>query len=537
MKILLRVRSVLPLAIVALMVVATAPPGASAAPPGASAAQQDRWLSVSPGVYVGGQALTFEGNLGRRGVQRIHVEFQMSGDSWTTPGGGFSTWTKGDGSFRFRFPAMSMFGIKVRVASNRVATPARTLNARSQELVLRTETDTPGLDAGQVLAGEPFRIEVDTTPTLPGRPDLPGPAFPGRTLTLQNRVQGDQWHTLGTTTADQQGRGSFEVTVDEPGTVVYRVRQEKWTANGNEIGWFPSFPTYVEVLPGQSLGELTGAVPAPVTSTTVQRSVQATDATEASTPVLQRAGATTAAQTYGWAPSQWDFAWEFGESLSSGPYRGTNRRGWWLDASNGSGRAAKHNGGLSLDSQLKNAGPGDHGTTSATLRDNARRYGRWETKIRLKSPETNARDYRVRVELVPDRRRDYHCGGQNITVADVSAHGSSVSVGAKALRGAREWRYRRPLGSLNGPSAAFAVEVTRGHISWFVNGRVIATARSRAAVSDVPMTLRLSLVGDGQEEMNRTKAISDWQRGFSLERGRSVTSGHALRRGTHSGGC
>ena len=529
MKTLLRVRSTLPLAIVALMVAAMAPPGASAA-------QQDEWLRVSPGVYVGGQALTFEGNLGRRGVQRIHVEFQMSGDSWT-PTGGFSTWTKGDGSFQFRFPAMSMFGIKVRVASGRVATPARTLSARSQDLVLRAVADTPGLDPGQVLAGEPFAIEVDTTPVLAHRPDLPAPAFPGRTLTLQQRIQGDQWDSLGTTTTDQQGEGSFDVTENEPGTVVYRVRQENWTANGNEIGWFPSFPTYVEVLPGQSPRASTGAVPTSATSTTVQRSVRATaGVTEESMPA-RLSGSTTASQAYGWAPAKWDFAWEFGESLTSRPYRGADRRGWWRDASNGSGRAAKHNGGLMLDSQRQFEGPGDHGTTSATLRGNARRYGRWEAKLRLKSPENNRRDYRVRVELVPDRPRDYHCGAQNITVADVSAHGSNVTVRAKALRRARQWTYRRPLGTLIGPSAAFAVEVTKGHISWFVNGRVIATVRSRAAVSDVPMTLRLSLVGDGQKEMNRTQAISDWQRGFSLERGRKVTTGHALRRGTHAGGC
>ena len=42
------------------------------------------------------------------------------------------------------------------------------------------------------------------------------------------------------------------MTVDTPGTVVYRVRQENWFVNGNRIGWHPSFPTYVDVLPGQS---------------------------------------------------------------------------------------------------------------------------------------------------------------------------------------------------------------------------------------------------------------------------------------------
>jgi hypothetical protein len=51
------------------------------------------------------------------------------------------------------------------------------------------------------------------------------------------------------------------------------------------------------------------------------------------------------------------------------------------------------------------------------------------------------------------------------------------------------------------------------------------------------MTLRFSLVGKGQQEMNRTQAISDWQRGFSLDRGRTVTSGKAPKRGSYTGGC
>ncbi len=523
MKALLRVRSALGLAIVGLLVVVLAPPGATAM-------QQAASLSISPGRYVGGQALTFAGNIGRPGVQRIRVQTNMgpSGSTWAFPERGVRAWTNRDGSFRFTYPAPSMFNIRVRVVSGRAATPARTLNARSQELTLRAVPNSPGLGEGQVLARESFEIRVDTTPDIPGRQDVPGPAFKGRTLTLQQRDSRDRWDTLGTTKTDERGRGSFQVTVDEPGTVVYRVRQENWYVGRNEIGWFPSYPTYVEVLSGPSSGGSTGAASA--TSTAGQRNLQ-TARLSGSTRT------TTADKAYRWGRSLWDFAWEFGESLTSRPYRGSDRRGWWLDAANGSGRAAKHNGGLMLDSQLMPEGPGDHGTTSATLRGNPMRYGRWETKLRLKSPENNRQDYRVRVELVPDRTGDYHCGAQNITVADVAAHGSSVSVGAKALRGARQWTYRRPLASLNGPSAAFAVEVARGHISWFVNGRVIATVRSRAAVSDVPMTLRLSLVGDGQNEMNRTKAISDWQRGYSLRTGRSVTSGHALRRGTHAGGC
>jgi hypothetical protein len=81
------------------------------------------------------------------------------------------------------------------------------------------------------------------------------------------------------------------------------------------------------------------------------------------------------------------------------------------------------------------------------------------------------------------------------------------------------------------------VEVARGHITWFYNGDAVGSVRSRAAVSDVPLTMRLSLVGDQNQEMNKTVFISDWQRGFDLSSGKSVTNGRSLQRSGFSGGC
>jgi hypothetical protein len=341
---------------------------------------------------------------------------------------------------------------------------------------------------------------------------------------LQQRVGGDRWQTLNSTVADQQGMGSFVTVASTPGDVVYRVRQEDWTQHGNNIGWFPSFPTYVDVL--DPLPPYPAA-PEPEPKPTTTGSI----------PAGQNSGSTTASQTYRWAPSQFDFAWESGQSLTSPPYRGLNPRGRWLDTSDGSGRAAQHNGGLMLDSQRDNVdGPGDFGTTAVMLRGNPMTYGRWEGRLRLKSTETVARDYHAKLELVPDRARDYHCGAQNITVADVTAHGTSVTFGAKALNGTRWSRTLRDV-PINGWAVAFAVEVSKNHISWFTGGQLVGSVRSPAAVPDVPMTLRMSLVGDGQHEMNRTQVISDWMRGFSLERSPLTTDGPALRRGTHNGGC
>jgi hypothetical protein len=517
MKSKLRVYTAVSIAIAGLLCVAPASPSTSMA-------RQASSLRIVQSVYVGGQAITYRGNLGVRGTRNIHLQINMGGsNTWTDLPGTRAT-TKADGTFSFRHPALSMFGIRVRVAGGGTATPAVTSDARSQDLVLTPE--------GQVVAGQNFTISVDTTPRLPRRPDLPPPVFEGRTLTLQQRVGTDRWQNVGTpTVTDASGNGQFTVTAPDSSPAVYRVRQENWTKGGNEIGWFPSFPTYVEVAGASGAG-----VAAPSTATTASRETLATHRSTARV-AARASGSTTASQKYGWRPALWDFAWEFGESLTSRPYRGTDRRGRWLDSSNGSGRAAKHNGGLMLDSQRGVDGSGDFGTTAATLQGNPMKYGRWETKLRLKSPERNTRDYHVRLELIPARADDYHCGGQNITVADLTPHGSTVTVGAKAFPAGRKWTSRSPIGSLLGPSATFSVEVARGHISWFLNGRVIATVRDQRAVSDVPMTLRFSMVGNKQNEMNRTQAISDWQRGFSLERGRQVTSGKAPRRGTYAGGC
>ena len=515
----LRANAAVCLAVAALILVALVPPGPSMA----AAAS----LRVSPGLYVGGQAVTFAGNIGVRGIRNIHMQINMgASNSWTDLPGS-RTRTSADGSFRFKHQALSMFGIRVRMASGRHATPPVTLNARSQDLILQVPDQVP--------AGQEFSIRVDTTPTtLLRRPDLPPPVFPGRTLTLQQRVADPDpeqldsvWRTLDTTETDQDGNGRFLVTETDPGTAVYRVRQESWTKGLSEIGWFPSFPTYVEVVDPSALRQ--SASPAAAAPST-QRTAQ---------PVAARGdeSVSTASQNYGWRPALWDFGWETGESLTTRPYRGTDRRGRWLDTSDGSGRAAKHNGGLMLDSQRGVDGPGDFGTTAVTLRGNPRTYGRWETKLRLKSPEANALEYHVKVELVPDRPADYHCGGQNITVADLTPHGSSLRVGAQSFRTDRQWTARAPLGSLLGPSATFSVEVARDHISWFLNGRVIATVRNQAAVPGVPLTLRLSLNGQGQQEMNRTQVFSDWQRGFSLDRGRRITSGKAPQQDAYVGGC
>ena len=95
---------------------------------------------------------------------------------------------------------------------------------------------------------------------------------------------------------------------------------------GDKIGWFPSFPFTVRVVdplhPDAGRTDPQSAVSRPV-----ERDGE---------PITR--GGKTAAKVNLWGVSLWDFAWTSGESLTSKPARGTDRNGWWLDSSDGSGR-------------------------------------------------------------------------------------------------------------------------------------------------------------------------------------------------------
>jgi hypothetical protein len=242
-------------------------------------------------------------------------------------------------------------------------------------------------------------------------------------------------------------------------------------------------------------------------------------------------GGGTAAQRYGWAPSLYDFAWVLGESLTSPPWRGTKRKGWWQDYSDGGGRTSKDGGGLLLDSKRRNdVGPGDFGTTMATLHGNAIKFGRWETKLWPSVGESADRDYTLRFELVPAKAEGDTC--RTITVAEFTAHGDTVKFGANAH--GKQWSGSAVVGQLD-QTRAYAIELTDDHITWFIDGQPVGTVKEQKAISKVPMTMRLSMVGDGDAEMNRTELKSDWQRGYPLDRSEEVTSGAPLTRRTLAG--
>lgn len=258
-----------------------------------------------------------------------------------------------------------------------------------------------------------------------------------------------------------------------------------------------------------------------------------------------KAGQQTASQKYKWAPSLFDFAFEYGESLTDRPGRGTKRKGRWIDVSTGSGRAARHNGGLMVESKYgvvspRDAGPGDHGTTTLTLQGNPQTYGRWELRANVWTQEAG-KDYTVRYSLVPEKAAQRACGARSITVAEFGSGSSTVRFGAFTPSRSRGWT-----GSKGGVrqgtrgsafSHAYAVEVGRDHITWFVDAKPVGTLKARAALPKVPLTMQISLIGDGNKEMRHTYLIHDWIRGFPITKGKQVRSGKGLKAGKNPFAC
>lgn len=475
-------------------------------------------LQVSPSTYVGGQAVTFAGNIGASGVRRVGLQFNINrpGDPWQ-PVAGFSRTTKANGDFSFGYEAPGMFGISYRVVSGGLTTPKYTFDPKSQDITLALVGADKGW-YGTTAADTPFSFAVDTTPTLPRRLDSAGlPVFEGRRLTLQERQTTGTWRTVATSAADAKGEATFAGLSEPQGVSVYRVRQENWTGGGSRVGWFPSFPYYVY-----------SGVDAPVRA----GGQDAGDRVDGGTN--PKGG--IAAQVYGWGDINYDFAWEQGESLESAPDRGTQSRGYWQDYSSGSGRAMQHNGGFALVSgRLNDAGPGDFGNTWLTMRRAEQVYGRWELRMRSKTLEKGQGDYRMLALLVPADDRRYGCGEHNVILGEIASGGTSMTYGVNA--GRTQWRATKQIGSLDDQSPAFAVEVAKNHMTWFFDGKAIGTVRSRSVASGIPMTLRVALIGQGETEMDHTSLFSDWQRSYPLGKGRQVTRGPALGKTTKASAC
>lgn len=258
-----------------------------------------------------------------------------------------------------------------------------------------------------------------------------------------------------------------------------------------------------------------------------------------SAPAALAADSTTAAERYGWRKMLWDFAWEFGESLDSPPYRGTSIRGGrWVETSTGTGRAVKWGGGIEFHSgeviRDDEKAP-DFGTTTLTLRDKPARRGRWETRERIRLfPDQDAsggKPYDFVVQLVPEDPAIDPCTVPTITIARAPVGGNSVQVGARV--GTTTWtRTLDGYGRGEKEGRLYGVQVTSRRITWFINGRAVASLAAPAALATVPMTMRMSMVGQQNADMKKSYVLIDWVRHYNLLRGKAPERGLRLWKST-----
>ena len=485
---------------------------AGAGLPAAHADTAARDLTITPGhgAYTGGSKLTLTGALGVPGRRSIIVQRHMGrpGDTWSDVDGTRAR-TRADGSFQVTAPASAMWALNYRVKSGRLTSPARMTYAKAQEAILSAPA--------RVSVGKAFTLDVDTVGSrYTGYRDLPAPLLEGRGVTLQRRLSDTEWTDVARTSVGADGTASFSTTVPGAGSHWYRARLDDWTRDGDDVGWTVSFPVEVRT-DGRSTAHTTAATTVPSASlpvTTARRSGERRHA----------------AVVHGWnRRTRYAFDWEYGQSLTSAPGRGTALRGTWAEGSEATGRATLRNGGLLLSSDgYGSAGAaGPRGDVWATLQGNQYRFGRWE----MRGSTTQRGGY----ELVPAAQASQRCGTAGIVIAETTGPGSAVSFGARSANG-RTWGGQTRLDSVPGASS-FAVQVTRRHITWFLNGTAVGTLRERAALPKGPMTVRITLVGEGHERMRSAKSTVDWVRAYPLTYGRTPTTKKRLRTGAGIGRC
>jgi hypothetical protein len=465
-------------------------------------------LTMTPqSGYLPGANLTLRGRLPVKGRHRIIVERHLNrpGDRWVPMDQGRSR-TRANGSFVVNVPASwSTMTYRVTAPGKRVSTRGVPVNAALPETLVHID------NGDHVHPGAPVSFTVDTTIRSGDHPAPP--VIAGRALSLQQRVDAFTWTTVATSAIDAHGAGHFTVPAPAtPGTWAYRVRQEAWTSGRDRISAYVSHPVFVSVLEeGAESGYPTNPNP-----------IQATPA-PATRNALRSAGA-----IFQWRQPRSDWDWEFGEALESPPSRGPRRRGTWLDHSDGTGRVTIRNAAALIASANEHVrGARSIGTTGITLQGNAQRTGRWEARVLPTAVVHGSSPMRVLVELVPEAAATESCSTSSIVLADYTARSSRIAFGARA--GHQQWSRSFRTGPNNAVSRTFAVETTRRHITWFIDGRPVGTLTQRAALPRGPMTMRVSLVGDHSGTNDRAKVGVDWVRTWSLAHGKKVKRKRAFR--------
>lgn len=213
-------------------------------------------------------------------------------------------------------------------------------------------------------------------------------------------------------------------------------------------------------------------------------------------PAAAAASPTNAAKIFRWGNAQWND--EFVGPLKS----------MW--EKNGRGVIRNQNGMLTLNAASTS------GSVIATLSGHQRQYGRWEARVRGKQYASSGTPYRVFWELVP-RSGGYHCGARSIVLSEYRL---GTNRAAMHLRNLPDLDYTtsKALPLSGDQFHTYAVEVTKDHISWFVDTKVIRTERRASARTGAKYSVRFRLAATPGAKMNKGRMQMDWMRYYSLDR-------------------
>ena len=160
-------------------------------------------------------------------------------------------------------------------------------------------------------------------------------------------------------------------------------------------------------------------------------------------------------------------------------------------------------------------GTGKQDRITASANSVKARYGRWEARVRIRETNHDGRRYRAYWELIPTK--DFQCGAKSIVLASYRSQDRRVT-GAVRVPEKTQYSYSKRLALHQGWFHTYAIEITKDHISWFVDTKVIHTERREDALRGIEYRPRFRLQGAKGEKHRTTWMQMDWVRHYDLSR-------------------
>ena len=172
----------------------------------------------------------------------------------------------------------------------------------------------------------------------------------------------------------------------------------------------------------------------------------------------------------------------------------------------------------------------------ATLLGHNRQFGRWEARVRSRQYGSSGTPYTLFWELVP-RTGGYHCAAHNLVLATYPLGTDTATMHLRRLPN-QDFTAAVTTPLSDNEFHTYAVEVTRDHVSWFVDTKVIRTERRPTALGVENYAMRFRLQGVPGAQMRQGRMQMDWARYYTLGRtnAQSIVAPQ-LSQTTYADGC